>query len=143
MRYVFASIFRWLATLFHFFSLVSKAIFTLIVVSGILIFRIIKLSAIAPLAGVLSALFWGWAAIVPIPKNFPVIVVTGGGLDGGLGGPLGGGKVGVGSSPNLTLLADQLAWQSQLNKYAAIFAALAAVSQSLRFKVRWRWWLRD
>jgi hypothetical protein len=89
-------------------------------------------AAVAPFAGFLSAAFWFWSALVPIPKNFPVVVVIGGGLGGPLGEPLGGGRVGIGSSPNLTMLGDQLAWQSQLNKYAAICAAVAAISVSLR-----------
>jgi hypothetical protein len=116
MRHVFAKIFRWAATLLGFFTSALRIIFP----------------AVAPLAGFLSAAFWFWSALVPIPKNFPVIVVTGGGLDGPLDEPLGGGSVGIGSSPNLTMLGDQLAWQSQLNKYAAICAAVAAISVSLR-----------
>ena len=88
------------------------------------------LPAVVPLAGFLSAGFWLWSALVPIPKNFPVIVVTGGGL-GILGEPLGGGRAGMGSSPNLTVLGEQLAWQSQLNKYAAMCAAVAALSASM------------
>jgi hypothetical protein len=82
------------------------------------------------------------------PERLPVVVVIGGGLGGPLGGPLGGGMSGIGSSRNLTMLGEQLAWQSQLNKYAAICAAVAAFSlsfsltfsPSLHLRGRWRLW---
>src|SRR5580692_11552313 len=118
--------FRCAEKLFRLFTSALKIILSLGAVSGILILRLLMLPAIAQLAGFLSALFWFWSAVVSIPKSFPVVVVIGGGLGGVLGGgPLGGGKVAVGSSPNLTILGEQLAWQSQLNKYAAICAGLA------------------
>jgi Flp pilus assembly protein protease CpaA len=73
------------------------------------------LKIIFPVAGLLSAVFWFWSACVDIPQGvFFADAVIGGG-----------------DVPKLTVLAAQLAWQSQLNTYAAICAGIAALSVSI------------
>jgi hypothetical protein len=117
MRHVFVRIFRWSHKLVAFFTSALKGIFTVIaVLVVVLIPKLLVNPAVVPLAGLLSAVFWFWSANVPIPKDFFVIV------------PIGG----LGNSPELSVLGQRLAWQSQLNTYAAICAGVAALSVSMR-----------
>jgi hypothetical protein len=117
MQHVLAGIFRRANKLIAFFTSALKIIFTLMaVLVSVIIPKLLIHPAVVPLAGFLSAVFWFWSALVPIPKDFLVIV------------PIGG----LGNSPNLTVLGERLAWQSQLNTYAAICAGVVALSVSMR-----------
>src|SRR6516162_3170138 len=78
MRHVFARIFQWANKLVAFFTSALKIIFTLIaVLVSVIIPKLLMHSAVVPLAGFLSAVFWFWSALVPIPKDFLVIVPIG------------------------------------------------------------------
>ena len=125
-------IFRWAYKLVAFFISVLKGLFTIIAVLVVVIIpKLLMHPAVVPFTAFLSAVFWFWSAFVSIPKEFFV------------SGPIGGG----GSSPNLTVLSKQLAWQSRLNEYAAICAGVAAISVSMRSDLpkalKWlqdKWW---
>lgn len=117
MRHAFAGMFRWANKLIAFFTFALKIIFTLIaVLVSVIIPKLLMHPAVVPLGGFLSAIFWFWSALVPIPQGIFFITA-----------PITGGDV-----PNLTVLAAQLAWQSQLNKYAAVCAGITALSVSMR-----------
>jgi F420-0:gamma-glutamyl ligase len=73
------------------------------------------LFVISILAGFGSALFWGWSALVPIPKEILFEARCGAGMP----------NAGV----DETMVA--LRWQSTLNKRAAVLAAAAVLAQAL------------
>ena len=73
--------------------------------------RIIFISeVIGVIVGIASAVLWFWASEVKTPTTFQIPT-----------------SLGFSTSPDLDTLGKQLAWQSELNAWAALAAGIAVV----------------
>jgi hypothetical protein len=91
----------------------------------------IVLGGVSAITAVVAAALWFVTARVTTPNSFSIFVARANGSFGKpLGDPLGGTYVGHAYSEDLNKLADALRRQSRLSAWAAVFAGIAAFSQT-------------
>ncbi len=89
------------------------------------------LNIVTAIFAFVAAILWFFSAKVKTPNSFSIHVVKPNGMEPLGGDPIGGTYQGHGYSSELTNLAESLSQQSKLSAWAAIFAGLSAITQTI------------